>query len=190
MLVHDAVKSCDVIFGCTDDNLGRSMLNRLAFFYGIPVIDLGVLIQSDESGTGYEAFDGRVTVIQPGNTCQLCRSLIDPARARAESLLRANPAEYARQRQAGYLPDELDPAPVVVTFTTEVATMAVNELFQRLTGFRGPDGSCAERVRRFDDPKPRDTIAGCAPRPGCPVCSDRRRYDGRGDMKPFLDIAG
>ncbi|HMG47887.1 MAG TPA: ThiF family adenylyltransferase [Allosphingosinicella sp.] len=189
-IVRDAVKSCDVIFGCTDDHLGRSMLNRLAYFFGIPVIDMGVLIQSDDSGTGYEAFDGRVTVVQPGHTCQLCRSLIDPDRARAESLLRNDPAEYLRQRQAGYVPDELEPAPVVVTFTTEVAAMAVNEMFQRLTGFRGLDGSCAERVRRFDDPKPRDMIAGCPSRPGCPICADTRRYDGRGDMIPFLDMAG
>ena len=153
------------------------------------MIDMGVLIQSDENGTGYEAFDGRVTVIQPGHTCQLCRSLIDPDRARAESLLRSDPREYLLQRQAGYLPNELEPAPVVVTFTTEVATMAVNELFQRLTLFRGPEGSCAERIRRFDDPKPTDIIAGCSSRAGCPVCSDTRRYDGRGDVTPFLDIA-
>lgn len=187
--VRDAVKSCDVIFGCTDDHLGRTMMNRVAYFYGIPVIDMGVLIQRNEEDTEYLAFDGRVTVVQPGQTCQLCRSLIDPERARAESLLRNDPAEYGRQRRAGYLPDELEPAPVVVTFTTEVATMAVNELFQRLTGFRGSSGSCAERVRRFDDPKPTDVIAGCQPRVGCPLCSESRRYDGRGDMSPFLDIA-
>lgn len=188
-IVRDAVKSCDVIFGCTDDNLGRASLNRLAYFYGIPVIDMGLLIEANENSEGFDAFDGRVTVIQPGNTCQLCRSLIDPDRARAESLLRNDPNEYLRQRQAGYLPGELEPAPVVVTFTTEVATMAVNELFQRLTQFRGPDGSCAERIRRFDDPKPTDTIAGCPPRTGCPICSDTRRYDGRGDLSPFLDIS-
>ncbi len=35
----DALKSCDVIFGCTDDHAGRAFLNRLAYFYNIPLID-------------------------------------------------------------------------------------------------------------------------------------------------------
>jgi molybdopterin/thiamine biosynthesis adenylyltransferase len=189
VIVRDAVRSCDVIFGCTDDNLGRSFLNRLSYFYGIPIIDMGLLIQANEAGPDFDVFDGRVTVIQPGNTCQLCRGLIDPERARAESLLRNDPDEYLRQKRAGYLPDELEPSPVVVTFTTEVAAMAVNELFQRLTGFRGAEGSCDERVRRFDLAKATDLIAGCAPRADCPICSSSRRYDGRGDMIPFLDVA-
>jgi len=41
---HEALKvlrACDVVFGCTDDHLGREVLNRLAHFYFIPVIDLG-----------------------------------------------------------------------------------------------------------------------------------------------------
>lgn len=185
---RDAVKSCDLIFGCTDDNLGRLMLNRLAYFYGIPVVDMGLLIERNDADDGYEAFDGRVTVIQPGQTCQLCRSLIDPDIARADALRRNDPDEYLLQRRAGYVPGEPEPSPVVVTFTTEVASMAVNEVFQRLTLFRGPDGSAAERIRRFDEIKATDMLAGCEPRNGCPLCSASSRYDGRADMIPFLDL--
>lgn len=39
---QDALRSCDVIFGCTDDHEGRLLLNRLAYFYLIPVIDMGL----------------------------------------------------------------------------------------------------------------------------------------------------
>lgn len=42
---RDALRSCDLIFACTDDNDGRMFLNRLALFYLIPVIDLGLAIE-------------------------------------------------------------------------------------------------------------------------------------------------
>lgn len=186
--VRDAVKSCDVIFGCTDDHLGRLMLNRLAHFYGIPVIDMGLLINRNTADNAFDVFDGRVTVIQPGTPCQLCRGLIDPSIARIEALKRTRSTEFALHRAAGYIPDSGDPSPVVVTFTTELAAMAINELFQRITLFRGEQGSCAERIRRFDVTKEADTIAGGRSRSGCPLCSSSARYVGRGDMTPFLDV--
>ena len=37
-----AEKACDVIFGCIDDHDGRLLLNRLVYFYLIPVIDMGL----------------------------------------------------------------------------------------------------------------------------------------------------
>lgn len=182
---RDALRACDIIFGCTDDHLGRNYLNRLAHFYMIPVIDLGVLIEPNDT-RGYDSFDGRVTVVQPGYPCQLCRKLIDPERMHEESMLRNDPERYEEFRRAGYVTRGDDPSPVVVTFTTETATMAVNELLHRLTGYRGDGGYCAERVRRFDHVKDADVVPGCLRRPECPLCS-RRKYDGRGDMTPFLD---
>jgi len=182
---RDAIRSCDVIFGSTDDHLGRNLLNRLAHFYLIPVIDLGVLIEANKEG-GYDSFDGRVTVVQPSYPCQVCRQLIHPERMREESLRRNDPQVFEQYRRAGYIEGGTDPSPVVVTFTTEIAAVAVNELLHRLTGFRGPGGHCAERVRRFDWIKEPDTLPAGRRKPECPLCG-RRRYDGRGDMAPFLD---
>ena len=186
-VVRDAIRSCDLIFGCTDDHLGRNFLNRLAHFYLIPIIDLGLLIEPRASG-GYDVFDGRVTVVQPGYPCQDCRELISPDQMLAESLRRSNPELYEQRRRAGYVPDAPDPSPVVVTFTSEVAAMAVNELFQRLNAYRGDAGECSERIRRFDEVKDADTVAGGKRRSNCRLCG-RRSYDGRGDMEPFLDMA-
>ncbi|HTB92683.1 MAG TPA: ThiF family adenylyltransferase [Candidatus Sulfotelmatobacter sp.] len=182
---RDAIRSCDVIFGCTDDHLGRSLLNRLAHFYLIPVIDLGVLIEPNNEGH-YDSFDGRVTVVQPSYPCQVCRQLISPQRMLEESLRRHDPQVYEQYRRAGYIEGGTDPSPVVVTFTTEIAAVAVNELLHRLTGFRGQNGHCAERVRRFDWIKDADIIAGGRRNPDCPLCG-QRRFDGRGDMTPFLN---
>lgn len=184
---RDALLSCDVLLGCTDDHLGRNILNRIAHFYLIPVIDLGLLIEPSEDGSGYDVFDGRVTVVQPGVPCQVCRGLISSNRMHAEALLRTDPLLYERRRRAGYVPSLDEQNPAVITFTTEVATMAVNELFQRLTGFRGPAGQAYERVRRFDELKDSDTTPAGKSRPGCKLC-DRRIYDGRGDCTPFLDM--
>ncbi|AGK57042.1 ThiF family protein [Hyphomicrobium denitrificans 1NES1] len=185
---RDALLSCDIVLGCTDDHSGRNILNRIAHFYLIPVIDLGLLIEPSKDASGYDVFDGRVTVIQPGAPCQVCRGLISTDKLFAESLMRTNPQLYEQRRRAGYVPSLNEQNPAVVTFTTEVATMAVNELFQRLTGFRGENGHAYERVRRFDELKDTDTIPAGRSRPGCKLC-DRRIYDGRGDCTPFLDIA-
>jgi molybdopterin/thiamine biosynthesis adenylyltransferase len=182
---RDALRASDVIFGCTDDHLGRNFLNRLAHFYLIPVIDLGVLIDPNDQG-GYDSFDGRVTVVQPGYPCQVCRQLISPQRMLEEGMRRHDPERYEQYRRAGYIEGGADPSPVVVTFTTEIAAVAVNELLHRLTGFRGLDGHCAERVRRFDWIKDADTIPGGKRNPECPLCA-LRKYDGRGDMTPFLN---
>jgi molybdopterin/thiamine biosynthesis adenylyltransferase len=182
---RDALRACDIIFGCTDDHLGRNFLNRLAYFYMIPVIDMGVLIAPNDNG-GYDSFDGRVTVVQPGYTCQVCRQLISPQKMLEEGMLRSDPVRYEEYRRAGYVVGGIDPSPAVVTFTTEIAAVAVNELLHRLTGFRGAQGHCAERVRRFDWTKDSDMLPGGKRNPECPLCAVRK-YDGRGDMTPFLN---
>ncbi|GLQ50055.1 ThiF family adenylyltransferase [Dyella flava] len=181
----EALRSCDVVFGCTDDDLGREILNRLAHFYFIPVIDMGLLIEPMEDG-GYSTFDGRVTVVQPGYPCQTCRGLISDQQIYIDSL-RRDPELLEARRRAGYVPLDNNPSPAVVTFTTEVATMAVNELFHRLNGYRGVDENCSERVRKFNYLKNADILAGGKSREECKLCG-RRQYDGRGDMNPLLDM--
>ncbi len=69
-----AKKLCasDIIFGCTDDNAGRLILSRLSTYLLIPVIDLGVLLSSDEVGR-LSGIDGRVTTLTPGAGCLIVR---------------------------------------------------------------------------------------------------------------------
>lgn len=184
--VRDAMRSCDVIFGCTDDHDGRLFLNRLAYFYGIPVIDMGVRVIPQSKDRPYE-MAGRVTVLTPGTPCLLCRGLIDPVRAREEALRRTDPEEFERRKAEAYVSGGGDPAPVVVTFTTETACMAVNELLQALTAFRGEGGMKPERRRRFDAIEERTTT--CSPRSECEQCATPRIW-GRADVTPFLHRIG
>ena len=184
---RDAMKSCDVIFGCTDDNDGRLLLNRLAYFYLIPVIDMGLAIEPEPQGGGVRELSGRTTVISPGGSCLLCRQIVDPARARDEDLERRNPVEYERRKREAYVRGGGDPAPAVVTFSTATACMAIDELLQGLTNFRGGDGWAWQRVRRFD--LMRDRLPGAILNEDCPICVDQT-YWGLGDTDPFLDRIG
>lgn len=184
---RDALKSCDVIFGCTDDHDGRMLLNRLAYFYLIPVIDMGLAIESAPDGNSLRDLSGRVTVLTPGAPCLLCRGIVDPVRAREEDLKRRQPEEYERRKREAYIRGGGNPAPAVVTFTTAIACLAIDELLQGLTNFRGGDGWMWQRVRRFDLMK--DRQPGAIQSPECPVCVDMG-YWGRGDIEPFLDRVG
>lgn len=179
----EALKACDVIFCCTDDHAGRIFLNRFSRFYGIPVIDVGLAMQR-RSEKNCDLF-ARVSTLVPGHSCLLCGGFIDPRRAREETLRRNEPAAYTRLKEEAYVIGEGDPSPAVVTFTTEAATMAVNEWLAGITGFVGHDGMLPTRMRRFharDERKPY-----IASRPDCPCCAHPSTL-GRADFVPFLDM--
>ncbi len=89
-----------------------------------------------------------------------------------------------RRKIEAYVFGAGDPAPAVVTFTTEVATMAVNEMLHRLHGFRGSDGARTSLVRQFH--RMTDFRPGAKSQAGCALCDDRGYWD-RGDIEPFLD---
>ena len=183
----NALKACDIILGCTDDHSGRWLLNRFAYFYLVPVIDMGLLIKVFNTDPPEIAvLDGRVTVLFPGNICLLCRGVIDTEAVRSEGLRRNSPEEYKELKKEAYVIGEGDPSPAVMTFTTEVAIMAVNEFIHRVQGFRGPDGSVAERRRFFKICEDRKT--GAKINEGCDLCNTVK-FCGRGDMEPFLNRA-
>ncbi|MEE4540162.1 MAG: ThiF family adenylyltransferase [Erythrobacter sp.] len=184
---REVLKACDLIFGCTDDHDGRLLLNRLAYFYLIPVLDMGLAIAPALAGAGVRDLSGRVTVLIPGAPCLLCRGIVDPVTARDEQLRRADPEEHERRKREAYVRGGGNPAPAVVTFTTATACMAVDEMVQGLTGFRGDRGWEWQRVRRFD--LMQDRRPGAEHDPDCPICTDRG-YWGRADIDPFLDRVG
>lgn len=180
---HDALKACDIIFCCTDDHAGRLFLNRFARFYGIPVIDTGLAMKRREDGS-FDLF-GRVSTLIDGHACLLCSGKVNARRAHEERLRRNDPDAYERLKEEAYVLGEGDPAPAVVTFTTEVACMAVNTLLHGLTGFNGEQGMLPTVVRRFHAGD--DRVQAHTSIEGCPACEDSRTL-GRGDVEPFLDM--
>lgn len=174
---------CDVIFGCTDDNAGRLVLSRLSTYFLLPIIDCGVLISS-EAGTGdIVGIDGRVTVLNPGSACLLCRGRIDTAKAQAEFL---TPDERRRREDEGYAPALGNTEPAVVTFTTLIAATAVNELLERLIGY-GPQPRPSEVLLRCHEREISTNLAGPRMNHYCHPAAGKL---GLGFTNPFLDMAG
>lgn len=176
------LKECDVIFGCTDGEAGRSILNKIAIYYAIPVFDMGVKIDSID-GT-IRAIEGRVTTLMPGAACLFCRERIDPTNIRAESLESNNPGEATALRREGYIPGLNEPDPAVIPFTTAIASSAVSEFINKLTGYLGEDRKSTEIIHRFHDS--RISTNSTARKQDCNSCSDF--YIGRADVTPFLDL--
>lgn len=183
--VRDALKSCDIIFGCSDDHAGRMFLNRFAYFYLVPLIDMGLTIHmSSSTPPNIQALIGRVTVVSPGLRCLNSYNITNAEIAYAENMRRSDPEQYKQLKKEAYVVGEGNPSPAVGTFTTETATMAVNELIHRIQGYRST-GPVNHRLRFFhmdEDIKPINQIES-----DCRICGNPS-YWGRGDMEPFLDM--
>lgn len=123
------LRFCDALFGCTDDQWGRSVLARMAYWYLTPLIDVAVMITS--TGSTVNEVIGRVTFVGPGSPCLLCRGRLHPDAIRAETL---RPDERQRLAAEGYVQGLGEPDPSVITYTTFVASLATSELLHRLFG--------------------------------------------------------
>lgn len=177
--VARSLTSCDLVFGCTDDNAGRLVLSRLSTYMLTPVIDCGVLISSDQNGQ-ITGIDGRVTTLSPGAACLVCRGRVDVARASAELLA---PEERARRVEEGYAPALGRVEPAVVAYTTAVAAAAVGEMIERLTGY-GPTPRPDETLLRCHERHISTNLA--SPQTGH-YCDPASGKWGAGAGSPFLE---
>ncbi len=173
-----AMSAADVVFGCTDDNAGRLALSRLSTYFLLPVIDVGVLLSSYDSGI-LKGIDGRVTTMTPGAACLVCRNRVDVARASAEL---KTPAERRRLADEGYAPALGQVEPAVVAFTTAVAAAAVNELLDRLIGY-GPPDHPSETLLRLHE---RETSTNRAEPREHHYCHKGQGKWAAGNEEPFL----
>ena len=167
---------CDIVFGCTDDNSGRAVLSRHAYWYLAPVFDTAFLVDSE--GDAIRGLFGRVTIVGPEAACLFCRGRIDQALLMAEGL---EPDERQRLAGEGYVPGLGDPAPSVGAYTTLVAATAVTEMLQKLFAIGGGRHPTELLLRPHEHSI--NSIAGI-PKPGH-YCEDRSNW-GRGDEEPHL----
>jgi hypothetical protein len=178
-----ALRDCDVLFGCTDEEWGRSLLTRAAIYYGIPVFDIGVKIDSADGVI--RSIQGRVTPLLPGAPCLFCRGRITAQRVGIEAQRETNPELAAERVRDGYAPELEEPAPSVIPFTTTVASSGVSELLNRLTGFMGDVALGSELLHLFDAASIRRNT-----KPSLPDCfCAPRDYWMRGDTRPLMDTS-
>jgi hypothetical protein len=146
------------------------------------VLDMGVKI--DSIGGAIRSIQGRVTMLGPGAPCLFCRQRISAKGVADQSSAILDPPGTAERRRDGYAPGIEEPAPAVITFTTAMASSAVTELLQRLTGFMGTERESTEILHLFDQTSVRTNSR--AGDPSC-FCQDTSRW-GRGDVRPMLDL--
>lgn len=180
--VIKALSTCDVVIGCMDSVDGRFALNKLASFYMIPYLDLGVRIDSDGKG-GVDQVCGSVHYVKPGGSSLLSRNLITMEQVRVAGLRRTDPGQYKKLLEEGYIRGVQEDRPAVIQLNSLIASIAVNELLARLHPYRiDPNGDFAiVRVsvsHAIYDHEP----------DGLP-CAVISRHLGRGDVEPLLDMA-
>lgn len=172
--------SCDVLFGCMDTIDGRHLLNKLAAFYLIPYVDLGVKIEADGAG-GVNQVCGSVHYLQPGGSSLLSRHVYSLDQVRAAGMMRTDPQQYQRLLDEGYIRGIQEDRPAVVQLNTLIASLAVNELLARLHPYR-LDPNAEHAVTRIS--LSHGIFEHEADGEPCQVLS---RHAGRGDVEPLLD---
>lgn len=130
-----AVAECDVIFGCVDTAEGRNLANRIAAYYVLPYIDVGVSLAANGVG-GIATISGAINYYAPGQQSLLERGAITEAQIRAEETKRTNPERFAELRKQKYIQGVEVDRPAVISVNTFFAALAVNEFLARIHAFR------------------------------------------------------
>lgn len=118
--------------------MGAAGCARRALAYRAPWIRIS------DSGLGPSGFDpSRIWLAKPADSTQVgCR-------------VWAHPAEYEKRKAEAHVFGEGNPSPVVVTFTTELACMAANEMLNQINRFRGaPMKNLVRKFHLMEDFKP------------------------------------
>lgn len=175
------VALADILFGCVDSVDGRDLMNRLAAYYNLPYIDVGVRLDADGEG-GVEAINGTVHYVQPDGSSLLSRGAYTVEGLRAAALRRTDPELYEEQRKEKYVLGVEEDRPAVISVNTFFASMAVNELLARLHPYRDDPN------RRFAVYRASLTQARFIQEAEGEPCPALAPKAGRGDTRPLLGM--
>lgn len=182
-VIH-ALSQCDVLFGCTDSIDGRHLLNKVASYYLIPYIDMGVRIDADGKG-GVDAINGAVHYIKPDGSSLFSRGIYTMADLEAASMQRHAPEQYEAKRKEGYIKGVRVDQPAVISVNMQIAAMAFNEFLARIHPYRiEPNKNYAQRRLVISDPAASIDIQEEEP------CKIFTKYLAKGDQKPLLGLMG
>jgi molybdopterin/thiamine biosynthesis adenylyltransferase len=169
------LRAADIIIGCVDSDLARTVLSRFAHQYLVPLIDMGIRL--DARSGQVSAAAGRVSVVGVDGICLRCSHHVDPERVRAESL---PPEERETLVREGYVMGVDQPVPSVVSLNCVIAglgsTGALN-LFVNLTGNTQPASQL------YDATSGIVFTATPVHEPGCDVCDEEQGVKGLGDLQ-------
>lgn len=136
----EALSSADVIFGCTDDFLGREVLNSALYFYLQPLIDVGLGGRVGEDHNGDIRLlnqKGRISCVLPeAGKCLYCQRELRNDWIEAQRVKRSNPDITKEELKERYLEGGAEEAPGVAPFTGCLANFGVTTLFELLVPHR------------------------------------------------------
>jgi molybdopterin/thiamine biosynthesis adenylyltransferase len=118
----------DAIVCCTDSHGSRALLNELAYQYLIPLVEMGIEVQTD--GHGSRA-GGGVRLVGPERPCLQCMQIVDSALVRRDFL---SDDDLQEEVARGYVNGHAIEAPSVVSLNGVIASLAVLEVCSILVG--------------------------------------------------------
>jgi hypothetical protein len=170
-----ALKRADVIVGCVDNLHARADLQELSWRFLIPYVDVGVNIRAidqPEPQGPRVTIGGNVLTVIPGGFCMWCCGFLSKEKLAAE--LRGPDRSYFENRGG---------EAQVVSLNGLVASQAVTEVLQLLSGFAG-SGLGARAVelngqpamqrgfRKLDGVRGTLVDWGASRRPDCSFCRE------------------
>lgn len=120
----------DVIFGCTDNLMSRSILNDVAVQYYIPLIDVGCRVDLNQNRSINQSI-AKVHVVTPDNACLWCTGALDGKAILQESF---SDEEKRKLANEGYY-EGVEKQPSIVSLTTLAASIAVNKFLSLINVF-------------------------------------------------------
>jgi molybdopterin/thiamine biosynthesis adenylyltransferase len=165
----ERLRGVDIILACTDSQGSRAVINRIAYQYLIPAIDMGTQIRARDTGTGLY---GRVQLLAPGLPCLHCHEALNNEAVRLDLL-----SAEARAQDPYDMPDVKQPA--VISINGVSVSLAVTMLLQTVTPLAG-----SARSLRYEGVEARVKEVRVSPQPRCPDCAPR--FCGQGDALPLL----
>lgn len=136
----DALASCDVVFGCSDDFAGREVLNAALYVYAQLLIDVGLGGRVQDGADGDPALRyhyGRISTIFPeSGQCLFCHGVARDVWIRTQLALRENPNLTPEEMKERYLENGVTDAPGVGPFTSASADFALATLYDAVKPFR------------------------------------------------------
>lgn len=166
-----ALIDADFIFGCTDSQGSRAVLNLIAYQYLIPVIDMGVSIGVKENVTTHIA--GRVQMLAPGLGCLVCGQALNWSEVRTDLM-----TDEERERDP-YIVGHRESQPAVISLNGTMASLAVTMFLSAVTKTGG-----RSRLQYYNGMAGTLRSAAIRQQPTCVACSKNGAL-ARGDLQPL-----
>jgi ThiF family len=134
-----AACEADVLFSCVDTAEGRHIADRIAAYFAMPLLDVGVSIPTRADTTGQRQIAevyGRIDYVFPGASSLMNRGVYDSALLEAEYLARIAPQAHRKKVADGYIRGIVEEAPSVIALNMRAASACMLEFVARAFPFR------------------------------------------------------